>query len=409
MVRPMTELGAYGKIKTRETPPGSGTWEARTRIRDKSGRLRQVRRSGKSSNAAEAALKKKLNALAREIHSGKITSSTRFETVAWKWHAEFREKAVAGGKSPTSVRLYKGYLTNDILPRCGALTMDEVTPGVLDGIIKAVHREKSSAAAKSVKSVLGGVGRYAVVHGLWDVNRGHQVDEIIEDAPKDVAAFDPAELIALRPKVAEAAAARTVDKRDRPLGLRATTWRHVPDVLDVIAATGARLGEVLGMDKTAFRRDGRGRPVVDIYAHVIRGLDGRRDRVAYRKNSKNRLTLVVPEWSVPMFSRLTMAAAAGGPLFPSMRGEWLHPDDMSDKITAVLKDAGAPGMTAKVLRATVGDALDDAGHSIDDIAAQLGNTARVARKHYTRSRARNEKQAQTLEVFGGGKAPSETG
>lgn len=405
MPRPMIPVGSYGEIRTRQLKGPDGEliqkWEARTRFRDKDGTFRHVRRFAKTKAGANSAIKIKLNALAEEVHSGKITCDTRFSTVAWKWHAEFREKSLLGGKSATSVRLYKGYLKNHILPRCGALTMDETTVGVLDGIIKAVHKSKSSDAAKSVKSVLGGIGRYAVVHGLWEYNRAHQVDEIIADDPKEVMALDPKQLNEVRRAIAQIAQDRQTDKLGRSLGKRGTVWLLLPDLVDAAAATGARLGEMLSLGKGAFRRDEKDRPVVDIHAHIIRGDDGKTTRQHYRKGSKYRLTLIVPEWSVPMWTRLTLAAAPDGPLFPGMNGGWLHPDDVSDKLGAALDDAGYPWVTAHVLRKTVGDVLDEAGHSVEDVAGQLGNTPKVARKHYTKTRARNAAQAATLEVLGG--------
>lgn len=401
MARPRIPIGSHGTIKTKQIKYDPPLWESRTRFRDRSGKYPQVRRTGKSRAAAEAALTTKLNALAREIFSGKITSDTRFETVAWEWHAEFRQKSLLGGKSPTSVRLYRGYLNNDILPRCGALTMAETTVRVLDGIIKAVHKEKSSAAAKSVKSVLGGIGNYAVRTELWDVNRAHQVDEIIGDDPKEVQALDAAQLDQVRTAVKRIADAKQTDSRGYSIGARGTVWAHLPDLIDAAASTGARLGELLALDSDAFGRDDQKRPVVRIVAHIIRGDDNKVTRLAYRKASKNRLILVVPEWSVPLWTRLKLRAEPGGPLFPSMRGGWLHPDGVGKILGRALDEAKFPWVTAHILRKTVGDTIDESGMSAEEVGAQLGNTAGVARKHYTRDRARNDKQAAALEKLGG--------
>lgn len=404
MPRPRTPVGGHGEIKIK---PVGGKFEARCRYCDKDGELRQLRRVGNTEAQAKANLKKRLAEVVEEMFSGKINSDTRFKVVAWAWHAEFREKAILGGKSPKSVRIYKSMLNNHILPKCGELAMKDVTVGVLDSIIKAVHKAKSSDSAKTCRSVLGGIGGYAVRNELWEYNRGQQVDEIQADDRPDVVALDVDQLDRLRADVTRVVQARQTDKLGRPLGRRGLRLLQIPDLVDAGLSTSCRLGELLALAGGEFGRDSKGRPVVWINSHLVRADNPDPDakgttisRREYRKGSKSRLVLVVPEWSVPMWSRLALATAPNGPFWPSMRGEWQDPDGMSRLIGAVLDEAGWGWVTAHVLRKTVGDALDDAGMSAEEVAAQLGNSARVARKHYTRLKARNDKQAAVLEALG---------
>lgn len=65
--RPGLDIGTHGSISKRELEPG--VWQAATRYRDERGTVRRVRARGRSSAAAERALKRKLGDLQSQVRS----------------------------------------------------------------------------------------------------------------------------------------------------------------------------------------------------------------------------------------------------------------------------------------------------------------------------------------------------
>lgn len=401
MPRRRLRPGQHGAISAKKIAPAR--FEARVYYCDRDGERRELRRTGRTKTAAEAALQDRLDQIVREVHTGEVSSNARFRTVAEAWLKAFEETTAIGGKSPTSARLYRSNLRNHLLPRLGALAMSDIRPSTLDAVLRTIRVARSLATAQTSRSVLNNIGAYAVLTEAWPRNYARDVGELADDAlieddtEPDVTVVEAEQVVRLRADVARAATARRTDDRDRDLGARGLIWTQVPDLLDGLLALGCRVGELVALRGSSFYRDKADRPVIAITGHVVRDLDGQVVRRPYRKASKRHLVLVVPAWSVPMWARLKLAAGERSPMFPGMRGGWQHPEQVSKNLSKVFDDAGWSEVTARVMRATVGDVLDEAGHSAIEVAAQLGNTPVVARRHYTRTRARNDAQAEVID------------
>ena len=397
MARRRMPVGGHGEISVHAVPGGH---RARARYCDRDGRLREVSRTGKTKASAKAALVERLAEIAAEVHTGRVSSSARFKTVAEAWWAEFATKATAGTKSPTSARTYRSMMRNNVLPHIGELPCHEVTPGRMDAVVKRTDANLGVESARIVRTVLKNVGAYGVRQGVWDLDPSRSLDEVLQPPALDreVRALTVAELADLRAGLARVAAERQVDKLGRPLGRRGLTWSYLPDLVEVMLATGIRVSEAAALAGDAFVPDDDGRPVLRVEAHVVRDLSGAVTRRIYRKGSQQYLLLVVPEYAVPMLARLRRRAGPGRPMFPGMRGQWLHPEQLDHVLRAGLDAIDMGWVSAHTLRRTVGTALRTAGMSTEQVAEQLGNTERVARRHYVEPRAVNDEQAKVLNL-----------
>ncbi|WP_236789635.1 tyrosine-type recombinase/integrase [Amycolatopsis sp. GM8] len=406
MGRPPTPIGHYGNIHTKKVTRAKAddteyvVWEARAAFRMNDGASKDVMRSAATKTAAVNRLKERLTLLADECSGGDITGDTRLARICDLWLAEFTHEHKLAGKSPTTPETYGGYVRNWIKPALGELQAREVNAGACDRLLQKA-RGKSYDTAASVRTVLLNVCGYAVRMGAMPVNPAKSARRLTRDSPRKVKGMTLPQRRDLMAKLVVYVREKQVDTMGRSLGARAQVWLQLPDVMEAMLSTGARLGELLAL--TGDDVDTAG-PTVHIGHHLVREKGVGLVRLEGRKGNgkgSDELLLIVPQWSVPMWRRRKLASG-GGPLFPSVNGGWLDPSNMFKKIRAGLNDSGFERVTSHVWRKTVGQVLDEAGLSNNEIADQLGNTPDVVEFHYRGRRASNTKSVSALEgMFGG--------
>lgn len=384
MGRPPLKIGQHGKITTKQI---GDRWEARCRVRDRDGEYLQVRRTGKTKTAAYNACQDRATELAVEILTGQMKSTTRFKIVAQAWIDEMEREANLGALSHGSIRTYRSVLNNHVLPAVGALQMnaEELSGSTLDSLVKRTHDKVGYSTAATTRAVLQGVCTYAMRHKILSVNPATSIGRLVRrDDQEEIRALTLAERKDLIAKLAEHGWAKQKDKLGRPLGGgRGRVWLDMPDLVRAMLATGVRLGELLALDETSFGLDADGNPVVHITAHIVRE-NGEVLRKRYRKRSKKNLVLQVPAWSVPMWERRKLTAATGdGPMFPSGRGSWMHPDVAGHRIREAFDACGYRWLKSHGFRKTVATVLAEANLPSRAIADQLGHADETtARKFY---------------------------
>lgn len=396
MPRPPTPVGSYGVINVEELPPtknGTKRFRASTYFRMADGSSQRVRRQATSQARAVARLKAALVELADEVKGDTISGSTRFARVTDLWLEELEQEASLGNLSPTTVRLYRGALSNWVLPSLGQLQSREVLVANCDKVIKNARAKASYDTAKTVKAVMSGVCDYGVRHGAMKLNPVRSIARMSRGEERTVVALDLEQRIELMAKLREYGPSRQQDAKGRSLGGRGQIWLDLPDIMEAMLATGVRLGELLALDSAEV--DPANATVV-ISHHLVRitgqGLVRRRKR----KGNRDGLVLKVPQWSVPMWRRRKLASG-GGPLFPSFTGNWLDSSNVINAISMAMADVGYGWVTSHVFRKTVATVLDEAELPTTAIADQLGNTRAVAEKHYRRKRVANQANADALE------------
>lgn len=399
MARPRTRVGTCGTIKVVQLRDRAkdqpAVWEARTRFRTATGRMVRPRRRGHTRKVAEDNLKEHLTRLTDEATGRSIDPGTRMSRIAELWLEEIDRQVRQGMTAHGTYDQYRGRVKNWLRPKLGELSAREVTVMDCDRVIQAA-REHSYETAKSVRVVLRGVCGYAVRHGAMTSNPVDSTSRLAQGTQaKDVLVLDTTQRKDLLTKLAEHADTKRVDSKGRQLGPRADTWDQLPEIMEALLATGARIGEILaltaeGIDAT----DGQ----VTLDHHVVRVTGEGLRRVPGRKGGRPGVTLQVPSWSRAMFRRRRLASG-GGPVFAAWDGGWLDPRNVHRRLRAACDATGYGWVTSHVARRTVGTHLGDSDVATTAIADQLGNTVDVVEQSYRRKRVDNASIADQLETL----------
>ena len=226
--RPPTSLGTWGTIRT--TRVREGVYRARTRIRDKDGVTREVTATGTTIAATERALREKLVDRATPTQQA-ITADTTIATLAALWLTFLRDE---GRIEATTINEYERVLNKVVIPELGGLRLREVTTSRLDLFLVRL-RATSASRQRKTKVVMGAMLGMAVRHDALTVNPVHQTSRIHRERA-ETRSLTLEDLTTVR----EALRAWTAKQRPGP---KASS--DMADIIDLMLATGARIGEIL--------------------------------------------------------------------------------------------------------------------------------------------------------------------
>jgi hypothetical protein len=149
--RPPLPVGTYGTITTGRNRSG---WWARARFRDLDGTTRLVERVGPTKGKAVDRLREAMRDRDRDESGGDgtVSSNTRVSELAELWFAELRTR----GASPGTLRLYRGRIDNQVVPKLGDLRGRELRTPAVDRCLNAVRDENGAAVARTTRTVLSG-------------------------------------------------------------------------------------------------------------------------------------------------------------------------------------------------------------------------------------------------------------
>jgi len=359
MPRPPLPVGSWGAINVRQFD-GRG-WRARTRYRGDDGVRRQAEAWGSSRAGAERALR--ANLTSRTERTGTtITSETRLSVLAEYWV----RTAVEGSALAANTRKrYKDLVQTRVVPGVGGLMVREATVARMAGFIAHLAVE-SPTTANLCRSILVGMFNVAVRHDARASNPMREVPSIASPQ-HDVRALTQFEVTQLR---------RTL------LNDKQAVRADLPTVVDMMLATGCRIGEVLALRWQDIDLDAG---TVKITGTIVRddriGLI-RQDTTKGRKPRAMRL----PAATVTMLLARSVDGLPGGPLdlvFPTAR---LTPREVST-INRQWRDFRGrhpqwTWVTTHVFRKSVGTAIELA-QGIEAAAKVLGHSSpRTTAKHY---------------------------
>lgn len=359
MPRPRTPLGSHGKISTRTLP--NGTIEAKTWVRGYDGKNRPVTARDTTAPKATTKLRNKL-AQATQHHTthttGQLTPHSRLATLAEHWWEDYKNT----GKAPNTLTRYNYTLENYIKPYCGELTIQEATPGVLTARLTAIRTTHGNASAKLARSVLSGMFKTAVANDC--THRNPVRDVILPAQPK---------------KPVEALTATQVTQ------IRAALTGEVAAVVDLLLATGCRIGEALALrwedvDLTP------GRESVNINGTVIT-LPGGAVRQPHTKTRDSMRRVFIPAalalqlehrraHHLPAHATSTgWAQVPGALVFPSATGGPVDPSNFRKRLREQLRAGGVDyPVPPHIFRKTVATLLARTS-SLEDASAQLGHSS----------------------------------
>lgn len=393
MARPRTPVGSWGDITCTEKRPGR--WLAEAWFRERNGDLPRVTASGTTKTKAINALKVKLGKRAEEIRRGTIKSDTRLARVAELWLEDVEKRATDGALSWNTVKNFRSWTRRWIIRSCGELSMLELESdiGVIDALLDRAMSERGHGTASGVKTAFGLICEHAQRHGALRFNPVRLAKRLKSPARKPPQGLTREQRADLMQKIGEFVEDRQVDHRGRRVW-RAEAWRDLPDLCEAFLSTGVRAGELCALVGADF--DVRAK-TIRVEAHIVTKPGEGPQRVPYRKGSAAILLLRVPDWSVPMWSRRTLAAGEG-PLFPALDGGWRSPGYLATRLKVAFTACGYEWLKSHALgRKTVALAMAEAGRPVGDIANQLGNTEKVVQRHYLPARPANEATMEALE------------
>ncbi|HJQ87375.1 MAG TPA: tyrosine-type recombinase/integrase [Propionibacteriaceae bacterium] len=376
MGRPPLSVGTYGSIST--SPYGTG-YRARTLYRDYDGVTRRVERHGRTKGGAERALRM---ALRDRVHVGaeaEITPDTKIAGLAETWFAEIS----AQDRSPGTLRAYRDRLDSQIIPALGNLRVRELTTGVVDRHLRAVRDKHGSSLAKLCRTVLSGMAGLATRHDALEHNPVRDAGRISPGKPKRVPrALSVAETCQLRAWLSNDDKARE---------------RDLPDLVDMLLATGLRVGEALAVtwdavDLSAGTVEVRG-TVIRVKGQGLIIKPAPKTRAGFR-------TLVLPSWALQML-RLRPPGGPDQTVFCSVLGGLRDRDNAIGDLRNALNAAGFTWVTSHTFRRTVATLMDQNGLSPRAAADQLGHShPSLTQDVYYGRRIANTGAADVLEVFG---------
>ncbi|MDG4750865.1 tyrosine-type recombinase/integrase [Micromonospora sp. WMMD718] len=314
MARPELAIGTSGKIRIEKLGPKR--FRARARFRDYDGITRDIEATDATGPAAERALKVKLRDRATPTDD-EITRETRISALAELWVEEITaEERIA----PQTIHRYATSVRTSILPALGNLRIREASVGRLDRFLRDIAKDRPSAA-KGVKVVLSQMFALAVRHGAIPTNPVRDTGRLRKPR-RTVVVLSPEQLQAVRTAIREWQ--RPIPGKPGP--------RHsgdLADVVDLMLATGARIGEILALrwedlDLAAER------PTLTICGTLVFIKSQGFFRQPWTKSDAGYRRVVLPRFAVGMLMarKLTAADNPHDAIFASRRGTWLSPNNV---------------------------------------------------------------------------------
>ena len=379
--RPPLPIGTWGAVRVEAT--ATGRFRARARFRDFDGTTREIERTGTTKGAARNALTSALTE--RTAPAGDdITASTRLAVVAEVWRAEN-----ADDWAINTARRYGDVLADHVIPALGNLTVREATVTRLDRFLKTITAEVGGPTAKLCRSVLSGVMGLAVRHGAAATNPVREVAGITV-VHKEVRALTLDEVAVLRAATQAWQEGRPIRPTDEPQKPRRGRMPSPDtlDIIDVLLATGARIGEVLALTWPAVELE-PGDEAVTITGTVVWEDQETGPRKLIRqdhpKTASSWRRLELPWFAADTLLRRRVMAPDGNPgglVFPSSVGTLRDPNNVRATWRKIREAAGFGWVTPHTMRRTVATLLD-ASEGLREAADQLGHVSTdITERHY---------------------------
>lgn len=378
MARDPLPLGSYGRILLWQE---KDTWIARTRYRDFDGKVRLVKRRGKSKAAAERALRVALVNRQAPAKEREVTPQSRFSKVAELWLAEIERAVDEGRRSPGTFDTYGSVYRRYVRPALGELRVREVTTPVVDRAL-GVIKQRSTASARTAKVVMSQTMRLAARHGAVAHNPVREVARIDSEPTKPPRSLTAEE----RQQWFDAVEASE----------KAVNW-DLPDLTLMMLATGCRVGECLAIGWSEVDLDVA---TVDVRWRLVRRTGVGLLRLSSTKTGRRGERLIpLPSWAVTMLERRRLAIGPGvEAVFPDSLGGWRDPSNVRRVWREVRTAADLEGLVSHTLRKTVASFLDDADVSTRRISDQLGHAkVSMTQDRYLGRRLTDRQTADVLE------------
>jgi integrase len=384
MARKPLPLGTWGKFRTYVTHTNekgkADGYRSTAYFRDFDGRTRQVDAYGPSKTAAENNLQQKLIERRNGGRGSKLTGSDKFSLAADLWLEKFRQMVKDGKRSAGSLDTYRCHLERTLLPGLGNLRLGEMNTPLVDKVICGIRDEVGPSTARSCRSIISGILGLAVRFGAIPVNPVRDVERI-EGQPKR------------KPR------ALTQDEREAwfaqisrdPAAVRA----DLPDLTTFLLATGARIGESLGL---LWSQVNLQTGEVEITHQIIRVTGEGLIRTRTKSRAGERV-LMVPSWCLSMLqARATQGIRLEQAVFPDSRGGFRHPSNVNRELRKARSPIG--GEVRRALSEQLRKARREAGITQQEVTKRLGwSSSRISLIERARLKVTREDAAALLDLY----------
>lgn len=355
MPRPPLLLGTHGEIRYYRLP--SGKVRARTKYRDYDGVVREVERVAASRPKADRKLKEALRDRARAVAGDEITPSSKIEDAAVIWLRELDESS----KALRTKRTYHRSWERDLKPAVGSLRVSEMTVSLATRVLHTIRDSAGLGSAKHAKVVLCGILAVAM---RFDAVESNAASEVILGQSKtktkkqtERVNLTNQDYYELRKYLRDSDSAATYHRRD------------LPDLVDMLAALGCRIGELLALDwsKIDFAAG-----TVAIEGTVIRESGHGAFVQQHTKSRAGMRTVRAPRWAIELLAR-RKANSQSSWVFPTTAGTLRDPDNTRADLRRAVAGTRWEGLHPHAFRHLVATQLDEAGLTAREIADYLGH------------------------------------
>lgn len=261
-----------------------------------------------------------------------ITAHSTLAELADHWLRELRS---AGDREVTTINEYERVLVKLVVPRLGALRLDELTTDHFNAVLAGLGAQSLNRQRKA-KVVAGAMFDAAVQLGALEVNPVRGSLSISRPLPTP-RTLTSSELVAIREAVS------AWEGKDRP-GPRST---DMVDIIELLIATGARIGEVLALRWSDI--DLRAR-TLEITGTIKTDSGG-----TYRKSVTGQRLIALPELAVEVLlqRRRRRSDSLADAVFPTRNGTWQQVNNVERRWRQIREEAGLDWVTPDVIRRRV--------------------------------------------------------
>jgi integrase len=357
-------VGTWGRIRREEIGPRQ--YRARARFRDYDGITRDVEAWGATGAAAERALLVKLRDRSAPTND-EITANTRINQLADLWLAELTAE---DRLALQTIHRYETSVRTAVRPGLGNLRVREATTSRLDRFLKALADRPS--AARGAKVVLGQMLGLAVRHGALGTSPIRDVGRLPHrrSRPKALQVDDLQKVRAAIRRWQTPVPGKPGPRHNGDLA----------DIVDLLLATGARIGEVLALRWSDLNL--KAVPPQLTFSGTLVYLKGRGVfRQPWTKSDAGYRTVFLPRFAVDMLLHRQVEAQPNqhDAIFATRNGTWLSPNNVRRQWREARKHTDLEWVTPHTFRKTVATLIDretdtrtaseQLGHSNQDVTA----------------------------------------
>ena len=258
----------------------------------------------------------------------------------------------------TSINEYERVLSNVVNPELGGLRLREVTTRRLDLFLVRL-RSTSASRQRKTKVVMGAMLKMAVRHDALAVKPVQQTSRIHRDKS------EPQSLtLEALDTVRQALRDWTAKQRAGP---KASS--DMSNIVDVMLAIGARIGEVLALRWADITLDAD-RPNLTINGTIRTEPDKHTYRKARPKSDSSVRTVVLADFATAVLRRRVTAARenSNDAVFPTRNGTWQQVNTVERRWRQIRKDTGLEWVTPHTFRKTVATLISE--RADDETASQ---------------------------------------